>query len=365
MIKAATCLLALALGANALTIPIRKIDTVVDFFNDKPHYREYLGDIPVHDYFNAQYFGEISVGSPAQQFSVIFDTGSANLWVPSVDCANCGSHPTYNHNSSSSFVPDRREFKIMYGSGPVEGYFSNDILTMDGKEIKNQVFAEVTDVSGLGPAFSMGKFDGILGMAFQSISIDNVTTPFQNMFAQGLAEKNLFSFHLGKADGQDGTLQLGNYDSSKFQGDLQWIPLIMKNYWMVGLDSMTLNGKPMTTASHAILDTGTSLLGAPSEDVKALAAAVGATPSPLNDKQYFIDCNAELPTIVFTLNGIDFPLSGKEYIIDAGGVCLFGFVGLDVPAPAGPLYILGDIFLRKYYSVYDYGNAQVGLAPAL
>ena len=349
-----------------MSIPIRKVETVVDFFNPKPVYRPYLGDVPIYDYMNAQYYGPISMGIPEQEFNVIFDTGSSNLWIPSVMCTNCGSHPTYNHNSSSTYVKDDRIFHIEYGSGPVSGFFSQDSLTIDKKTVKGQVFAEVTDVSGLGLAYSIGKFDGILGLAFQSISINNVTTPLQNLHQQGLINEKVFAFHIGKTDGEEGTLQLGGYDKSKFVGDLQWIPLKMRNYWLVALNDITFDGKSVSTAPHAIVDTGTSLLAGPTAEVKALAAKAGASPNPFNNNQYFVDCNANLPTLTFTLNGIDFPLSGSDYVINAGGgICLFAMVGLDVPAPAGPLWILGDVFLRRYYSVYDYDNGRVGLAPAV
>ena len=59
---------------------------------------------------------------------------------------------------------------------------------------------------------------------------------------------------------------------------------------------------------------------------------------------------------------LTFTLTKADYVITDGPICLFGFVGIDIPAPRGPLWILGDIFMRKYYSIFDYGNQRMGFA---
>lgn len=130
-------------------------------------------EIVLHDYSNAQYYGEIYIGTPPQMFEVIFDTGSSDLWVTSSECKSpfCIFKSKYKSKASSTYVANGTAFIIKYGSGPVEGFTSSDamILSPDLK-LRGQMFGEVVKVSGLGPAFALGKFDGILGLGFSSIS---------------------------------------------------------------------------------------------------------------------------------------------------------------------------------------------------
>jgi hypothetical protein len=110
----------------------------------------------IKDYANAQYYGSVSIGSPPQTFQVIFDTGSSNLWVPKVGCSHCGNpffgkKTKYNHESSDSYSVDGGDFEIMYGSGSVSGFFSQDSVTLaDDIVVTAQRFAEVQDAGGLG-----------------------------------------------------------------------------------------------------------------------------------------------------------------------------------------------------------------------
>ena len=111
------------------------------------------------------------MGTPPQAFDVIFDTGSSNLWIPNTHCGSgCGDKPTYDHRKSSTYVKDGSPFHIQYGSGPVSGSLSKDVVTWGGVKTIDVVFAEVDNVQGLGEGYTQGPFEGLLGMGFPSIS---------------------------------------------------------------------------------------------------------------------------------------------------------------------------------------------------
>jgi hypothetical protein len=326
------------------------------------------GDIVIKDYQNSQYFGQMSVGTPAQNFDVIFDTGSANLWVPAKDCSNCGGSivgrkSKYDRTKSSTYVVDDAPFAIQYGSGPVAGNWSVDTANMGGFDIEAQRFAEVKDASGLGAAYKLGKFDGILGLAFDAISIDKTPTPFKNLLDQGKIDEGKFAFYLGKDDGVDGELTIGGYDEEKFSGDLTWVPVSREGYWQLDLDDVSADGKSYASATQGIVDSGTSLLTGPVDIVKELAESIGAKANFAGE--YIVDCDATLPDLTFKIGGKDYTLTGEEYLINSGGTCLFAILGMDIPRPAGPLWILGDVFMRKFYTVFDYEGSQLGFAEAI
>jgi hypothetical protein len=134
-----------------------------------------LGDtasIPLTDVSNSYYYGTISLGTPPQSFKVDFDTGSSNLWLPSASCTNCPSTANdYDASASSTYVANGEAFSIQYGSGSCKGYLSEDVFSV-GEFSTTVTFAEITSESS---QFESSKFDGLLGLAFPSIAVDDVT----------------------------------------------------------------------------------------------------------------------------------------------------------------------------------------------
>jgi saccharopepsin len=274
-------------------------------------------------------------------------------------------HSKYDHSASSTYKKNGSHFEIRYGSGELEGYVSQDTLFIGDLEVKHQDFAEATSEPGL--AFAFGRFDGIMGLGYDTISVNGMVPPFYNMLDQGLLDEPVFSFYLGdtNTEGDESECIFGGVNKHHYHGDMVKIPLRRKAYWEVDLDAITFGDQTAELEkTGAILDTGTSLIALPTTLAELLNKEIGAKKS--FNGQYTIECEKRdsLPDLTFTLTGYNFTIGPHDYILEVQGSCVSAFMGFDIPEPAGPLAILGDAFLRKWYSVYDLGNNAVGLAKS-
>ncbi|RDW93978.1 uncharacterized protein DSM5745_01300 [Aspergillus mulundensis] len=324
-------------------------------------------DFPLDSYFNAQYFAEIEIGSPPQKFKVILDTGSSNLWVPSINCESlaCILHSRYNSSLSSTYKRNDTQFSISYGSGSIAGYMSRERVAIGDLQITEQLFAESTEV--LGRAFTHGKFDGVFGLAFDSLSVLHTPPPFYTMLAERLLDSPIFAFYLTDApDGEGSEVTFGGYDTARYEGDLSVIPLREESFWEVELDGVSVGGEfTEMSGTGVILDTGTSHISVPSVTSEIIHRQMGATKDAYGEWKVKCKSRAALPEIVFTMGGYNFSLGPEEYTQKDKLGCSSIVKAVDIKAPSGPLVILGDAFLRRWYSVYDYGSGAVGLARAV
>ena len=322
-------------------------------------------DVPLTDFLNAQYFADIKLGSPPQSFKVILDTGSSNLWVPSELCTSiaCFLHRKYDSSLSRTYKANGSEFAIQYGSGSMEGFVSQDDLSIGDLTIKGQDFAEATTEPGI--AFAFGKFDGILGLAYDTISVNGIVPPFYKMIEQKLLDSKQFAFYLGASEADGGEATFGGIDESRFEGPITWAPVRRRGYWEVALNKIGFGDEELELPNTgAAIDTGTSLIAMPTDVSEILNKEIGAKRSWTG--QYGLNCSSvpDLPNLTFYLNGKPYTLEGRDYVLNVQGTCISAFMGMDFPNPVGPLWIVGDAFLRKFYSVYDLDKDAVGFALA-
>ncbi|XP_054027916.1 pepsin A-5 [Dryobates pubescens] len=316
---------------------------------------------PLQNYMDVSYFGTISIGTPGQDFTVIFDTGSSNLWVPSIYCTSqaCSNHNRFNPAASSTFVGTNDSVSIAYGTGSMTGVLGYDTVTVADIKVLNQIFG-LTETEP-GDFFYYSPFDGILGLAFPSIASSGATPVFDNMMAENLVPRDLFSVYLSSNGASGSFVLFGAIDYSYTPNGISWIPLSAETYWQVTMDSFYLGGQPAACfqGCQAIVDTGTSLLVVPNSILGTIFASLGAN----SNGQISCSALSSLPDLVYYINNQAFSVPPTAYVLEGDGYCSLAFQGMDVPTEAGELWILGDVFIRQYYTIFDRANNRVGLAP--
>ncbi|XP_025033105.1 gastricsin-like, partial [Python bivittatus] len=216
------------------------------------------------------------------------------------------------YESITSYMSNEgQSYTLYYGSGDLTVRVGYDTVWIQNIVIKNQEFGLSEDEPD--NPFYYAYFDGILGMAFPPIAFWGSHTIMQQMVNQGQLSEPIFSFYFPREPTYQygGELILGGDDNRFAIGN-------QATGWCSG-------------GCQGIVDTGTFLLAVPQQYIGTFLNTLGATESNYED----------------------------------GGSCVVAIETTYVPSRNGqPLWILGDVFLKEYYSVFDLANNRVGFAKS-
>jgi saccharopepsin len=317
-----------------------------------------------------EYYGEVAVGSPPQYFKVVFDTGSGILWVPSDLCSGeaCEEHNRLAEKKDSSIKKDAGYVHIKYGTGSMRGRRATDVVNVAGVNVAKQDFLLSTDENG--NVFRNGRFDGVMGLGKEKLASilargdDGRGTPF---YINAITNKALaapkFSIFVSAAMGKPGAVVLGGVNPKLYKGEINMHKGESDAYWMLKMGTLKVgNTVVQTNGARGIVDSGTSLLVGPSEIISEILphVRVESDCSNMDDLQP-LEINMENEQG----KTVTYKLEPKDYVMQRNGSCKTGIsimqIQLDMPHP---IMILGDTFMRKYYSVFNHETNSVGFAEA-
>jgi len=301
-----------------------------------------------------EWLGPITIGTPAQHFNIDFDTGSSDLWVSDSSCkdAGCSGKKKYTAKKSSTSSKQPGKFNITYGDGStVSGSIYQDTVNVAGVKVKKQYFSSVNTTA---PSMADDPSDGILGLAFPSISNLGHNPFFYSAVQSGAVKTKEFGFFLSSGVSE---LFLGGVNKTYYQGNIEYHPVdAASGFWQIAGASALINGTTVVSDFSTIIDSGTTLTYGPPDAVKKIYDLVpGAQPYPEQEGFYTLPCQ-NIPNFAFNWGGATFAM--KTYYFNAGTLnnsttdCVGGLAAGDFGL-GDNVWLVGDNFMRNVYTAFN------------
>ena len=308
---------------------------------------------------HAVWAGNMKVGSNAQPFTIDFDTGSADLWIPGPDCTGgCAKHHKYDPSSSSTSKKlSSGGFNIVYGDGSTtSGDIYTDTVTVGGV---TGIDVPIGVASHVGDSFANDPQDGLVGLAFQSISTMGQKPFIQSLLSQNQVKNGQFSFALSQNGGSE--LFLGGANKDKYVGSFEWHDVTSESYWVLQ-GTANIGGKQVVQKPfNAIIDTGTTVVVAPPDEAKQFWSQVPGAEEYGNGYWTF-PCDAT-PDVSFSFGGQQWSMDSQHLNLGrtfaGSNMCIGSIVGIDIGIDA---WIIGDSFLKNVYTSFNFDTKTVGFA---
>ncbi|KAG5354532.1 Candidapepsin-5 [Yarrowia sp. B02] len=303
------------------------------------------------------YKASVSIGTPAQTFDVILDTGSSDLWVPNFDSEASSTYELINHDFNASYTA----FYLL-------GDWARESVTVGPVSLEKFQFGNIK---------TKKQEQGVFGISFkqsEALVEPNNKNLFYDNFPYaakkaGYTKKAAYSIFLNDPKSNKGTFLLGGVDHAKFEGDLVWLQVEDPSWGAeVQLNSITINSKEVAVNNKTVPDTGTQFTTLPDESFQALKQELKLGDVNRFTGLNYIDCDAKMkldfnfPGKTVTSDESSLILKVADFTGDDDERCLFGVQSAE---RWGGDILLGDTFMRNAYVVYNLEDNTVGIAQAV
>jgi hypothetical protein len=322
--------------------------------------------ISLDNYSNSQYYASVSIGTPPQTLNFQFSTAEGRSWMPSTSCVSpfCLFHNNFDLKNSStahSYPDDKVEIAVE--SQRVNGTVVSDtVLIANNLVVNDFYFVLASAVSGC--PLTNAQFDGVIGLG-PSNSVGGQLSLLGLLVQQKLVEASEFSVYYTTIDNSQGSrLILGGSDPSLYIGNLTTHTNIGgSDYWQLNVTAVSVAGVPvLNTMSVAVIDSSQQGLVMPKSTQTVLQTYTWVAS----------DCSnlSTLQALTITIDDVHFTISASDYVLKATSSgdnsikSCSSTISYDDYVGESYVIVLGDSFLKAYYSYYSIDRQQIMLAKA-
>ena len=351
---------------NKISLKRHPLPTSLCKYSFQDTYPSFISkSIKLKNYSNQQFYGPISIGTPPQTFSAIFDTGSSHFLVKSKSClqSSCTQLQSYDRDLSTSFISLGHSLTSTFGSGKLSGIINKDKIKLAGVETYTEI-GEIEKEEG--EIFDYSEFSGIVGLGMNKNTDKGF---FDDLYETGQIFSNFFAFYISLDEDETSELHLGEWDKSKFKHPILWVDIEdVSSFWTVKITEVRFGDLKLELCEDgclASIDSGSSLLLAPARDIEVMVSSLRLSTDLL-----------EMPDLVLVIGGHELRIPATSYMVtvvngeeeDPGQHSqpynkefFFGFLEHE----NDELWILGTVFMHSYYTIFDRENLQIGLAKSI
>ncbi|KDQ53200.1 hypothetical protein JAAARDRAFT_72709 [Jaapia argillacea MUCL 33604] len=269
------------------------------------------------------YIATVQIGTPPRDFNLLVDSGSSDLWVGAENCISesdgspC-AHQLLGSTSSSTFNDSSLVWSISYGTGHLTGHIIQDNIAIAGmKLISHRLTRELSE--------------------------QHTNTIVDALQIAGLIKEAITSYKISRLDDgkNDGEITFGGMDPTKYdpQSLVTVANINTQGFWEAKIDAFVVEGRNLGFEGRtAIIDTGTTMIIGPANDVDALHNKIPGSKLD-NSTSWIIPCTT-------TVN-LSITIAGRQFQLDPRDLVFLPF---------------GDVFLKNVYLSTNTATNQITMA---